>query len=57
MLQKYFYGTLAILGFIALFVVDITMIVPLTTNPIIVSAVVFVFYLYLSYLILFRKII
>jgi hypothetical protein len=57
MFQKYFYGVLAVLGFIALFAVDITMFVPFTSSPIITLAIVFVFYLYLSYLIVFRKIV
>lgn len=50
------YGTLAIIGLIVLFLVDITMVVPFVTNQIIVSSLVFVFYLYLLYLIIFRKI-
>lgn len=57
MLQKYVYGMLAILGFVALFVVDIAMLVPFSTNPIIALVLVFVLYLYLSYLIIFRKIV
>jgi hypothetical protein len=57
MFQKYFYGMLAMSGFIALFAVDITMFVPFASNSIITSAIVIVFYLYLSYLIIFKKII
>lgn len=57
MLQKHLYGLLAILGFITAFLVDITMIVPLSTIPIIVSIIIFLFYMYLLYLIIFRKIV
>ncbi|MFD1606499.1 hypothetical protein [Oceanobacillus luteolus] len=56
MFQKWFYGILAILGFIGLMIVELTMVVPFATNQLIVSAIVIVFYLYLLYLITFRKI-
>ncbi|MCM3741238.1 hypothetical protein M3210_13260 [Oceanobacillus luteolus] len=37
-------------------IVDLMMVVPFATNQIIASAIVIVFYLYLLYLITFRKI-
>ncbi|MBU5465887.1 hypothetical protein KQI49_03470 [Virgibacillus sp. MSJ-26] len=56
MVRKWIYGILSMIGLIVLFLVDLTMLVPFATNQIIVSALVFAFYLYLLYLIIFRKI-
>ncbi|MFD1019583.1 hypothetical protein [Thalassobacillus hwangdonensis] len=56
MVRKWTYGALAIMGFIGLLLIDVTMVVPFSSNPTITSALVLVFYLYLLYLIVFRRI-
>ena len=56
MFQKCLYGILAVFVLLALFMIDLTMVIPFASNQIIVSVMVFAFYLYLSYLIIFRKI-
>jgi len=57
MLQKYFYGALAVVGLTVLLIVDILMIVPLAMNPSIVLIISLIFYAYLVYLIVFRKVV
>jgi len=56
MIQKWLFSVLSMIAFIALFLVDIMVVVPFATNEIVASAFVFVFYLYLLYLIIFRKV-
>ncbi|GGA60358.1 hypothetical protein [Ornithinibacillus halotolerans] len=55
-MRKWVYGILSVIGFLALFLIDMTMVVPFASNQLIASGIVFVFYLYLTYLIVFRKI-
>ncbi|WP_190279455.1 hypothetical protein [Ornithinibacillus gellani] len=55
-MQKWLYGLLSIIGLVILFITDITMVVPFSTNHFIASALVMIFYMYLLYLIVFRKI-
>ena len=56
-LRKYFYGTLAIIGLTVLLLVDLMMVVPLASNQTIVLVISLLFYIYLLYLIVFRKIV
>src|SRR5699024_9032038 len=56
MVRKWIYATLSIVGLVVLFLVDLTMAVPFATNQIVVSVLLFSFYLYLLYLIIFRKV-
>lgn len=56
MFRKWMYGILASLGFVGLVIIDITMVIPFAANQIIALAAVLIFYLYLSYLIVFRKV-
>lgn len=56
MIQKWLYRILSMIVFMALFLVDIVVVAPFATNEIVASALVFVFYLYLIYLISFRKV-
>lgn len=56
MLRKWLFAALAIIGFVILLLIDLTMFVPFSTNPTIATALVFIFYFYLLYLIVFRKV-
>lgn len=56
MFRKWIYGILAVIGIVVLILVDMTMVVPFSTNPIVASALVLIFYLFLLYLIIFRKV-
>jgi len=56
MLRKWFYGIVSALVLIGLFLLDIVTIIPISSNQFIVSMVILTFYVYISYLIIFRKI-
>lgn len=56
MFRKWMYGILASLGFVGLVIIDITMVIPFAANQIIALAAILISYLYLSYLIVFRKV-
>jgi len=56
MFRKWFYGIVSALILIGLFLLDIVTIIPISSNQFIVSMVILTFYVYISYLIIFRKI-
>lgn len=55
MFRKWIYGILAVIGIVVLILVDMTMVVPFSTNPIVASALVLIIDLFLLYLLYFVR--